>query len=150
MTAVVGRVGADFAAFSCEQMFALAADIERYPEFIPWCRAARVLSRDGDVWRVENHFGAGPLDAVFRTFARPDPPHALEITSTDAPFRAFRLEWRFAPLPGGGCRVEAHYDITLVSPVLHALARLAMPEATRKIIDRFRTRAAALYGDARP
>ncbi len=150
MAGVSGRVAADFAAFSCEQMFALAADIERYPEFIPWCRAARVLSRDGDVWRVENHFGGGPLDAMFRTQARPNPPHALEITSTDLPFRAFRLEWRFAPLPGGGCRVEAHYDISLISPLLHGLARLAMPEATRKIIDRFRARAVTLYGGARP
>lgn len=145
MAGVSGRVAADFAAFSCEQMFALAADIERYPEFIPWCRRARVLSRDGAVWRVENHFGAGPLDAAFRTLARPDPPHALEITSTDPPFRAFRLEWRFAALPGGCCRVEAHYDITLISPLLHGLARLAMPEATRKIIRRFEARAAELY-----
>lgn len=148
MAGVRGRVAADFAAFSCEQMFALAADIECYPEFIPWCRSTRVLSRDGAVWRVENHFGAGPLDAMFRTLARPTPPHALEITSTDRPFRAFRLEWRFLPLPGGGCRVEAHYDISLISPVLHGLARLAMPEATRKIIARFRARAVALYGGA--
>ena len=31
------------------QMYALVADVERYPEFLPWCRAARITRRDGDV-----------------------------------------------------------------------------------------------------
>lgn len=146
MGEVAGRVSADFAAWSPEQMFALAADIEHYPEFIPWCRRAHVLSRDDGVWLVDNHFGAGPVDAVFRTVARPHPPHSLEITATQAPFRHFRLEWRFAPLSDGGCRVSAVYALALRSPLLHGLARLAMPDATRKVIRRFEARAATLYG----
>lgn len=146
MSDVTGRMTADFPLWSPEQMFTLAADIERYPDFIPWCKSARVVSRQDTVWQVENHFGAGPVDATFRTIARPDPPRSLEITATQAPFRHFRLEWRFAPLPGGGCRVVASYALALRSPILHGLARLAMPEATRKVILRFKERAATLYG----
>lgn len=148
MSAVTGRVTAEFPAFAREQMFGLAADIESYPEFIPWCRRARVLSRDGGVWQVDNHFGAGPIDAGFHTRAEPHPPDRLTITADQAPFRHFRLDWRFEALPGGGCRVVAEYDLSLRSPLLHSLARLAMPEATRKIIQRFRARADALYGGA--
>lgn len=146
MSAVTGRLAAAFPGYSAAQLFALAADIESYPHFIPWCRRARILVRDGDVWQVDNHFGAGPVDAGFRTRAVVTPPDRLEITSDQAPFRAFRLLWRFADLPEGGCRVEAEYELSLRSPLLHGLARLAMPEASRKIMDRFRHRAAELYG----
>lgn len=148
MASITGRVKMDFPAYSPEQMFALAADIERYPEFIPWCQGARVLSRDGGVWLVDNHFGAGPVEAGFRTRAVATPPERLEITSEQAPFRHFRLEWRFEPLACGGCRVSASYDLAMRSPLLHGLARLATPEAVRKVIRRFEERAAALYGRA--
>lgn len=148
MSAVSGRLAADFPAYSTAQLFALAADIESYPHFIPWCRRARILARDGDVWEVDNHFGAGPVDAGFRTRALVEAPHRLEITSDQPPFRHFRLEWRFADRPGGGCRVEAEYDLSLRSPLLHGLAHFAMPEASRKILARFRDRAAELYGGA--
>ncbi|MBT3703754.1 MAG: type II toxin-antitoxin system RatA family toxin, partial [Alphaproteobacteria bacterium] len=33
--------------YSPEQLFALVADVERYPEFLPWCVGARVRSNDG-------------------------------------------------------------------------------------------------------
>lgn len=148
MSMVVGTIAAEFPAYDAAQMFALAADIERYPQFIPWCRRARVLSREGGVWLVDNHFGAGPLDAGFHTRAVAMPPHRLEITADEAPFRHFRLEWRFADLPGGGCRVEAEYALALRSPLLHGLAHFAMPEISHKVIRRFRERADALYGGA--
>lgn len=146
MLPVTGRFSADFPAFAPEQMFALAVDIERYPSFIPWCRRAEIVGRDGDVLVVDNHFGAGPVDAGFRTRAQPQPPGRLEITSAEAPFRKFLLVWSFTPLPGGGCRVEAEVTLSMRSPLLHGLARLTMPEASRKIIRRFRERAEALYG----
>jgi coenzyme Q-binding protein COQ10 len=146
MSAVAGRFAAEFPNYRAEQLFALAADIESYPAFIPWCRSARVVARDGDVLEVDNHFGAGPLDAAFRTRAVAAPPSRLEITTGDAPFRWFRLLWSFAARDGGGCRVTAEYDLALRSPVLHGLARLAMPEVERKIMRHFERRAAALYG----
>lgn len=146
MLPVSGRVTADFPHYSAEQMFALAVDIERYPAFIPWCRRAQVLARDGDTLEVDNHFGAGPLDAAFRTRAVAHAPHRLEITADQSPFRSFRLEWLFEGLAGGGCRVVAEYAVVLRSPLLHGLARVAMPEASRKIIHRFQQRAAELYG----
>ncbi|HTH17495.1 MAG TPA: type II toxin-antitoxin system RatA family toxin [Magnetospirillum sp.] len=146
MLPVTGRFAADFRSVSPDQMFSLAVDIEHYPAFIPWCRRAEIVGRDGDMLIVDNHFGAGPVDAGFRTRARPQPPHRLEITSADAPFRSFRLVWNFSDLPGGGCRVEAEVSLTMRSPILHGLARLTLHEASRKIIRRFQERAEALYG----
>lgn len=146
MLPITGRFAADFSGFSCEQLFALAVDVERYPAFIPWCRRATILKRDGNVLDVDNHFGAGPLDAGFRTRAVAEPPHRLDITSSEAPFHSFQLVWNFSPLGAGGCRVVAEYRMALRSVLLHGLARLTLPEAERKIVQRFRERAHAVYG----
>ena len=34
---------------SQRDLFALVADIESYPDFLPWCVAARIRERHGDV-----------------------------------------------------------------------------------------------------
>ncbi|MCZ6719930.1 MAG: type II toxin-antitoxin system RatA family toxin, partial [Proteobacteria bacterium] len=38
-----------FLPYTPEQMFDLVVDIERYPEFLPWCTGARIRTREGDV-----------------------------------------------------------------------------------------------------
>ncbi|CAA7624460.1 type II toxin-antitoxin system RatA family toxin [Magnetospirillum sp. UT-4] len=146
MPELAGRFAAEFPRHSREQLFALADDIESYPAFIPWCRSARVVSQAGAERAVDNHFGAGPVDLSFRTRAIAAPPDSLEIASEDGPFRRFHLVWRFLDRAGGGCRVEAEYRLAFRSPMLQALARLAVHEAERRIVARFRDRAAALYG----
>lgn len=148
MTALAGCFAADFPRWSCDQMFRLAADIERYPEFIPWCKSARVLSEDGGERVVDNHFGAGPVDMHFLTRSVAAQPHRLDIVASDGPFRSFRLIWTFTPAPGtgDGCRIEAEYELSLRSPILQGLARLMIGEVERRLLRNFEQRAAALYG----
>lgn len=146
MAALRGGFSADYPRYSCDQLFALATDIESYPTFIPWCRSARVLSRDGAVREVDNRFGAGPADLGFRSRAVEDPPHRLAITSGDGPFRRFELIWSFTPLAGGGCRVRADYVVDFRSGWLQGLARLTVHEVERRVVRKFRDRARAVYG----
>ncbi|MBI2240968.1 MAG: type II toxin-antitoxin system RatA family toxin [Magnetospirillum gryphiswaldense] len=136
-----GRFAADFPGLAAPSLFAVASDIESYPLFIPWCRSARVLSDDGDVRQVENHFGAGPVDMRFVTRAQADPPHSLTITSDDGPFRSFRLDWTFRE-----GHVEVRYHISLRSPLLQGLAAFGMPEVERRIVSQFRQRVKDLFG----
>lgn len=142
--ALTGRFTADF-PWSCAQLFALADDIERYPEFISWCKSARVLSEDGSGRVVDNHFGAGPVDLHFASRAVADPPHRLDITAADGPFRRFRLTWTFTR-EGAGCRVAAEYEVAFRSPMTQALAHFAIAEVERRVMRKFAERAEAVYG----
>lgn len=139
--ALSGRFRVDFPHLTARQLFDIAADIESYPCFIPWCRSARVIGQDGDGKVVENHFGAGPVDLRFTTRAVAQAPEHLTITGDDGPFKAFCLEWTFAD-----GHVKAQYQIALASPLLQGLAGFAMPEVERRIVSQFRQRANALYG----
>jgi len=144
--ALSGAFSADFPRFRVDQMFAIADDIESYPRFIPWCRSARVLSRDGDAREVENHFGAGPADIAFRSHAEAQAPERLTITAVDGPFRRFSLVWTFTPLAPGGCRVRAEYVVEFRSHLLQGLARLTIREVQHRVLRKFRDRAAEIYG----
>ncbi|MDA8233044.1 MAG: type II toxin-antitoxin system RatA family toxin [Magnetospirillum sp.] len=143
---IAGSFFRDFPEWTCEQMFALAAGVEDYPGFVPWCRRAVVTARSAAGWEVDNHFGVGPIDIRFRSHAVPAPPRRLEITSADGPFQAFALQWSFTPRDEGGCRVQADYSVAFRSPLLQGLARIAVPEVEARVWRSFDARARMLYG----
>ncbi|MBI5165632.1 MAG: type II toxin-antitoxin system RatA family toxin [Magnetospirillum sp.] len=127
-------------------MFDLAVDIERYPDFIPWCRRARILTRAEGRLGVDNAYGAGPIEVAFRSQAVFTAPERLEITAADGPFRRFRLLWLFVPLADGGCRVRGDYAVEFRSALLQGVARMGAAEAERRMMATFRNRARRLYG----
>lgn len=147
MTPLAGRLVAEFPGRTPDELFRLAADIEGYPAFIPWCRSARVLREDGDERLVDNHFALGPAEMHFLSRAVARRPERLDIAAADGPFRSFRLIWQFQPIPGG-CRVAAEYRVVFRSPLLQGLARLAVHEIERRVLKHFRARAAEVYGGA--
>lgn len=146
MSAITGTIAADYPRHSCDELFALASDIEHYPRFLPWCKSARVIrTGEGGIREVDNHFGAGPADLAFRSRAIATPPERLEISSADGPFHRFTLVWSFTPRAEGGCRVRAEYLVEFRSGMLQALARLAVHQVERSVLRRFRDRAQAVY-----
>ena len=146
MTALTGGWRMDFPHHNAEQLFAVAADVEAYPRFLPWCRLARIRRQDGNGLEVENLFGAGPMQFRFHSHAQLDPPHGLDITAHDGPFRQFHLNWRFTPLGESGGRVVAEYRMELRSPLLQTLARLSLPDMERKVVQRFKERVRTVSG----
>jgi coenzyme Q-binding protein COQ10 len=129
-------------------MYAVVVDVERYPEFLPWCLALRVLSResvkDRDVLRAEMLVGFGAfrerytsrvvLDAAART---------VDVTQTDGPFRQLESHWRFTP-QDEGCRVDFSIAFEFRNRLLNVVAGTAFEQALLKMTDAFAARARAL------
>jgi coenzyme Q-binding protein COQ10 len=144
---VSGAWGAEFDGYTPEQLFALAADIESYPRFVPWCVATRIAERHADHWRCDNVFGKGPIRLRFHTRASFDPPHSILITGEDGPFHRFELRWRFVPI-SGGCRLEVGFTMQFRSELMALLARVSMAEVERRVVAAFRRQVGSLYGPA--
>jgi coenzyme Q-binding protein COQ10 len=126
--------------FSCAQMFDLAADIERYPQFLRGWISARIIRRRPDGCDVDQVLGLGPVRLRFTsraTFARPD---RIEVSSSEAPFRHFSLVWRI-DAAGGGCRVGVTADVTMLSRLLQHVVDGALPAAVDDIVAAFEARA---------
>lgn len=141
--------------YSATQMYALVADVARYPEFLPWNSAARVRSR-----RPGPEPGSEVLEAdlvisfkVFRerfgSRATLFPArHRVEVEYLDGPFRYLRSWWQFADRPEGGCEVEFFVDFEFRNAILQGVIGMVFDQAMRMIVKAFEDRAVALYGHA--
>jgi coenzyme Q-binding protein COQ10 len=130
----------------CEELFELAADIERYPEFLPGWEAVRVLQRDCDRLHVEQHLGFPAFSHAFVSTARLEPPERVFIRSQDGPFRDLQIEWRFEACDEGLCQVSFRMEYELASHMLEIVAEPVFQAAASDVVARFRARARELYG----
>lgn len=131
--------------YGVEQVFDLAADIERYPEFLKGWISVRVLERRGEHCAVEQQIGLGPIQLRFVSQATLKRPERIEVTSSEPPFRRFLLSWGIEPSPSGS-RVCIAVDLEMRSLLLQRAVSAVMPLAVEDIIASFTVRARALYG----
>lgn len=133
-------------AFSPDELYRVAADIERYPEFLPNCTATRIRERNGDAWLVDNVFKWGPVPLKFQTRATMRPPFAIDIRSVNALGLDFALGWRFEETDGG-TNVTFEMSLTLPSTHLESLARGALSAQAESIADAFLLRTGKIIAD---
>lgn len=137
--------------YGADQMFALVAGIERYPEFLPWCAGARIRQREMEganevliadliiAYKVfrEQFTSRVVLDAVARK---------IDVHYVRGPFRHLSNKWEFEPLPEGGSRIHFFIDFEFRSVTLQKLINNVFAKAFSRMMQAFIDRADALYG----
>lgn len=124
-----------------EKLFELVADIEKYPEFLPWITSARILSRDETGIVAELSVGYKHLRESYVSKVRFDRA-ALEIESelVSGPFSHLRNFWRFRPAEGGAM-VLCHVEFALKSKMLDKILGAFLDKAVRGMAEAFERRA---------
>ncbi|WP_159348840.1 type II toxin-antitoxin system RatA family toxin [Roseomonas harenae] len=136
--------------YSQEQMFDLVADVRRYPEFLPWCVGAHVVSRTENELIADLTIGFKMFRETFRSRVTLERPTHVHVEYLTGPFRYLNNHWRFAPAPGGGTEVNFFVDFEFKSRLLQAVIGTVFNEAVRLMVRAFERRAMALYGRERP
>jgi coenzyme Q-binding protein COQ10 len=131
--------------FSCEQVFDLAADIERYPQFLPWWQAATIQRREDNIRDVQQVMGIGAVRVPFASRAVLQRPERLDITSSDPYFREFSLTLQVVPVPPSGCQLSVSAHVQLRSIWLQKILQRVLAGSVNDIIAAFEARAHALY-----
>ena len=136
--------------YSARQMYDLVADVGSYPEFLPWCAAARVrkVTPQGDAQVME-----ADLVISFKVFRERFGsrvtlwPEDLRIDTEylEGPFKFMKSNWAFAEAPGG-CEVSFFVDFEFRNAILQKVIGVVFNEAMHRIVRAFDTRAKALYG----
>jgi coenzyme Q-binding protein COQ10 len=139
--------------FAPRQIFDLVADVPRYPEFLPWCTAARVRKQEGPNVEIDElAIGFGPLHERFvsRVTKTPDAPDGprIETVGIEGPFKALTSHWQFRPHPDGTEIVFA-LEFEFRSRLLQHTMRVLFAEAVKRMVAAFEARAKQLYGKAR-
>jgi ribosome-associated toxin RatA of RatAB toxin-antitoxin module len=97
---------------SAARMFALVEDVERYPQFLPWCPSTTVFERTAEVTRARLDIDYHGLVSHISTLNRKGPGR-MDLEFVDGPFERFKGQWRFTPIGDAGCRVEFALDYQL-------------------------------------
>lgn len=136
--------------YSVDQMYALVADIARYPEFVPWISAMRVRSDTATETVADMVVGFKGLRETFTSRVHKRAPHEIIVDYVDGPLKYLRNEWRFADAAaagkGQGVLIDFMVDFAFRSRMFEMLAGQLFDTALRKMIGAFEARADALYG----
>ena len=128
-------------AESPERMYALINDIERYPEFVPWCTAARVESRKEGEAVATLTIKRGPLRAEFTTRNLLEPGKRVLMQFVSGPFSVLEGLWTLTPLGDLGCRVELEMRFEFANRVAGTLFAPLFEDTAASLVDAFVKRA---------
>jgi coenzyme Q-binding protein COQ10 len=131
--------------YTPKQLFDLVADIERYPEFLPWCVGARIKERRQNLVVADLIIGFRMFRERFTSRVSLDPHQRIDVAYAEGPFRHLNNHWSFLPDPGG-CRVGFFVDFEFSSRLLQKLIEVLFSEAVRRMVGAFEKRARDLYG----
>ena len=131
--------------FSPEQMFALVEDIERYPEFVPWVATAQLLERTATevIGRLEMQRGG--IREKFTTRNVLSPPHQMDLTLVDGPFKTLEGRWKFEPIADRGTRIGLAIRFEFANPMLSLLLSNSFEKSCGQLVDAFVARARSVY-----
>jgi ribosome-associated toxin RatA of RatAB toxin-antitoxin module len=131
---------------SAEEMFALVDEVERYPEFLPWCDGARVHYRDTHRTRATIHINYHGVKHNFTTENTKEPPYRMSVRLVEGPFRVLDGEWRFLALAKHACRIEFRLHYEFSSWILEKLVGPVFSYIANTMVDAFVQRARKVYG----
>ena len=132
--------------YSVEQMFALVADFERYPQFVPWVTSTRLIEREPGIYEGRLEMHRGVVRETFATRAVLTRPREITLALLEGPFRTFDGRWTFEPIGDRGSKVAFHLRFEFTNPVLDALLARTFRNSCRDLVDAFVTRARSLHG----
>jgi coenzyme Q-binding protein COQ10 len=132
-----------FLPYPPEALYELVADVQRYPEFLPWCTACRVKSRDGNVITADLVIGFKMIRERFTSRVTLSPMERIDVEYTSGPLRYLNNHWVFEPAEGG-CVLDFYIDFEFKSRLFQRLAGVVFNEAVRRMVGAFEARARAV------
>lgn len=132
-------------AYKPEQMFDLVADVDCYPDFLPWCKGARVRSQSETLVIADLIIGFKSFTEKFTSQVTLDKANnRIDVIYKDGPFKYLENHWIFTP-ESEGCRIDFYVDFEFKSKILQIMIGMVFNEAVIKMVNAFETRAFDLY-----
>jgi coenzyme Q-binding protein COQ10 len=132
--------------YTADQLFDLVAEVDRYPEFLPWCLGARIRERHDNVIVADLLIGFKMVRERFTSRVVLDRPHRIDVSYTEGPFRYLNNHWTFVPQENGCTLIDFYVDFEFRSRVLQKIIEVLFNEAVKRMVTAFENRARQLYG----
>jgi len=132
--------------YSAQAMYALADDIESYPQFLPWCDGAEYAARRPGRTVATLHINFHGLKNQFTTENVHQPGKRIDMRLVSGPFRSLEGSWSFADLGNDASKIEFSLRYEFASPLLEAAVGPVFRRITETFVDAFVRRADEKFG----
>ena len=141
--------------YTPHEIYRLVTDVEKYPEFLPWCERVDVLGRDEQGPTARLHLAYAGIRHAFTTRNVQVADESVHLMLVDGPFSLLDGMWRFVPLPlpaaSGGvdsvaCKIEFGLRYEFSNAILEAAISPVFDRIADTFVDSFVRRAEHVYG----
>ena len=132
-------------SFTAKQMYDLVADVEKYPEFLPWCIGCRITKREPQKLEADLIIGYKMMQERFRSKVALHPYHLIDVQYRSGPLKYLNNHWKFKELLDAHCEVDFYIDFAFHSSIIQQAMSFFFNEAVKKMIHAFEKRAGEIY-----
>ncbi len=126
---------------SAETLFEIVNDVESYPEFLPWCKDGRLLSRTEDELCGEIVVSKAGVTKAFSTCNQLHPYHRIDIHLREGPFHKLEGAWEFQELRKDACKVVLRLEFEFSSGLMDKAFGIVFAQIANSLVDAFCKRA---------
>ena len=131
---------------SASKMYALVADVDAYPQFLPWCSGTEVKKLEPNRAAATLHVNYHGLRLHFTTENEMEPGALIDMKLMNGPFKHLDGYWRFVSLSEQACKIEFQLRYELSGKLVDRIAGPVFSHIADTLVEVFVKRAAVLYG----
>ncbi|BFM49774.1 type II toxin-antitoxin system RatA family toxin [Marinomonas sp. THO17] len=132
--------------YTCEQMYDLVNDINAYPEFLPGCLSAKLISQTPTEIVASLEVGKGPVKQAFTTKNLLAQHRRIEMMLVEGPFKRLHGVWSFTEVSPNSCKIALSIDFELSGMLKFAFGGV-FSQIANTMVDSFSKRAKVVYGE---
>ncbi|MDF2940996.1 MAG: cyclase/dehydrase [Gammaproteobacteria bacterium] len=127
--------------YSAEAIYSLVSDIERYPDFLPWCKSATIHSKTEEWVEASLELSKGAISKSFTTKNHLIANREMEMHLVNGPFKHLYGIWKFEPLSESACKVSVSLEFSFSSKILELAIGPVFNHMANSLLDAFCARA---------
>jgi ribosome-associated toxin RatA of RatAB toxin-antitoxin module len=133
--------------YTPEEMYVLVNDIESYPSFLPWCTAAKILSRHEKILTATLSMALGKIKQSFTTENTMQDGSRIDMRLIEGPFKHLNGYWRFVHEDDQSCHVQLHMNFEFKNKLIKHTLGKAFYKVVDSLVESFVQRAQQIYGN---
>jgi ribosome-associated toxin RatA of RatAB toxin-antitoxin module len=132
--------------YSAAQMYGLVNDIEKYPEFLPWCKTSEIINRTEDEICASLTLAKSGMQKTFTTCNRLQSNKMVQVRLINGPFKQLQGFWQFDALSDSSCRIVFNLEFEFNNKLIALAFGSVFNQVSQTLVDAFTQRAVQLYG----
>jgi coenzyme Q-binding protein COQ10 len=127
-------------------MYTLVAEVEQYPDFLPWCQNAHIIDQDENSFIADLTIGYKAFVHTFRSRVSLTKPTEIKVEYVQGSMKYLKNYWKFRDLPNQCCEVDFLVDFSFGLSFLQIAVEMVFSKAVHQITQAFEERAKVIYG----